>query len=181
MSNNIGRPLTNSLNHTSNPHEIGAGEINPLKALDPGLVFETATIDYLNFFCYYGISQKKIRFISKTNFSCPKHSSQDLISDINYPSISIGKLDRNQGAKIVRRTVTNVGSPNALYVSSVDAPPGLVVKIYPTKIAFSKDSRRASFRVLFQSKEATRGYNFGAITLSDDRHVVRIVFAVNIE
>ncbi|PSS23915.1 CO(2)-response secreted protease [Actinidia chinensis var. chinensis] len=181
VSNNIGRPLTNSSNHTSNPHEIGAGEINPLKALDPGLVFETTPIDYLNFFCYYGISQKKIRVISQTNFSCPKHSSEDRISNINYPSISIGKLDRNQGAKIVRRTVTNVGSPNALYVSSVDAPPGLVVKIYPTKIAFSKNSRRASFRVLFQSKEASRGYNFGAITLSDDRHVVRIVFAVNID
>ncbi|KAL7209380.1 hypothetical protein ACSBR1_031002 [Camellia fascicularis] len=182
-SNNIGRPLTNSSNQIANPLEMGVGEINPIKALNPGLVFETSLKDYLNFLCYYGISQKMIRLISKTNFSCPKDSNQDLISNINYPSISIGKLNRLQGFKIVERTITNVGSPNSSYVSSIDAPPDLVVKVSPKNIDFAKAaSTRASFKISFQGKEeASRGYKFGAITWSDGRHDVRIVFAVNIE
>ncbi|KAL7209373.1 hypothetical protein ACSBR1_030995 [Camellia fascicularis] len=183
VSNNIGRPLTNSSNQIANPLEMGVGEINPIKALNPGLVFETTLKDYLNFLCYYGISQKMIRLISKTNFICPKDSNQDLISNINYPSISIGKLNRLQGFKIVERTITNVGSPNSSYVSSIDAPPGLVVKVSPKNIDFAKAaSTRASFKISFQGKEeASRGYKFGAITWSDGRHDVRIVFAVNIE
>ncbi|CAL5347815.1 unnamed protein product [Camellia sinensis] len=183
VSNNIGRPLTNSSNQIANPLEMGVGEINPIKALNPGLVFEATLKDYLNFLCYYGISQKMIRLISKTNFSCPKDSNQDLISNINYPSISIGKLNRLQGFKIVERTITNVGSPNSSYVSSIDAPPCLVVKVSPKNIDFAKAaSTRVSFKISFQGKEeASRGYKFGAITWSDGRHDVRIVFAVNIE
>ncbi|KAF5962080.1 hypothetical protein HYC85_003289 [Camellia sinensis] len=142
--NNIGRPLTNSSNQIANPLEMGVGEINPIKALNPCL---------------------------------------DLISNINYPSISIGKLNRHQGFKIVERTITNVGSPNSSYVSSIDAPPCLVVKVSPKNIDFAKAaSTRASFKISFQGKEeASRGYKFGVITWSDGRHDVRIVFAVNIE
>ncbi|GMP78195.1 hypothetical protein CsSME_00034230 [Camellia sinensis var. sinensis] len=174
VSNNIGRPLTNSSNQIANPLETGVGEINPIKALNPGLVFETTLKDYLNFLCYYGISQKMIRLISKTNFSCPKDINQDLISNINYPSISIGKLNRLQGFKIVERTITNVGSPNSSYVSSINAPPCLVVKVSPKNVDFAKAaSTRASFKISFQGKEeASRGYKFGAITWSDGRHDV---------
>ena len=111
ISNNIGRPVTNSSNGIANPHEMGVGEINPLKALDPSLAFETTMRDYLHFLCYSGISQKKIRLISRANFSCPKLSNENLISNINYPSISIGNLDRHQGTKIFKRTLTDLLMP----------------------------------------------------------------------
>lgn len=39
--NNMRKPVTNSSNYFANPHEMGVGEINPIKALNPGLVFET--------------------------------------------------------------------------------------------------------------------------------------------
>ncbi|XP_059653728.1 CO(2)-response secreted protease-like [Cornus florida] len=186
VSNNMGKPLTNSSDYLANPHEIGVGEINPLKALDPGLVFETTTQDYLYFLCYYGYSHKNIRAMSNTNFVCPKDSIEELISNINYPSISIAKLTRQESPKTVERTVTNVGSPNATYVSSVGAPEGLVVRVSPRKMVFSKakggvGSMRASFKVSFYGKNARKGYNFGVITWSDGLHVVRTVFAVNVE
>lgn len=85
------KPVTNSSNYFANPHEMGVGEINPLRALYPGLVFETGVEDYIRFLCYYGYSQKNIRSMSKTNATCPKKSSEDLISNINYPSISTKK------------------------------------------------------------------------------------------
>ncbi|KAJ0102714.1 hypothetical protein Patl1_05770 [Pistacia atlantica] len=178
---NIGKPLKNDSGYYANPHEMGAGEISPHNALNPGFVFETTTKGYLRFLCYYGYSNKIIKAMSNTNFNCSKNSSHKLISNINYPSISISKLDRHKVATIVKRTVTNVGSVNATYAANVQAPSGLAVNVYPKKIEFSENKKKVSFKVSFKSKDPDSGYNFGSITWWDgqDNHV-RMVFAVNI-
>ncbi|XP_057980989.1 CO(2)-response secreted protease-like [Malania oleifera] len=181
ISNNMGKSLTNSFGKITNPHEIGVGEIDPVRALNPGLVFETTTTDYLLFLCYCGYSQKNIRSLSNTNFNCPKASYDELVSNINYPSISIGKLNRHGGAKMVKRTVTNVGSANTTYTATTHAPVGFVVQVLPKKIVFKEGLTKASFKASFYGKEAPKGYNFGSITWSDGLHTVRVVFAVNVE
>ncbi|XP_022132049.1 CO(2)-response secreted protease-like isoform X2 [Momordica charantia] len=173
--------MRNSTNNPSNPHEMGAGEISPIKALNPGLVFESTTEDYLRFLCYFGYSNKIIRSMSKQNFTCPKTSNEDLISSVNYPSISISKLDRRQAPKVIERTVTNVGAANTTYIAKVHSSEGLIVKVIPSKIVFSENVKKVTFKVLFFGKEARSGYNFGTITWRDDVHSVRTVFAVNVE
>ncbi|GMN55669.1 hypothetical protein TIFTF001_024791 [Ficus carica] len=180
--NNMKMPLTNNSNYIANPHETGVGEINPIKALNPGLVFETTTENYLQFLCYYGYSEKNIRSMSKTKFNCPKLSDEELISNINYPSISISKLGRHQAAqKVIERTVTNVGPSNSTYIAKVNSPKGLVVTVTPEKIVFSKVVERVPFQISFNGKEAPKGYNFGSVTWFDGRHSVRVVFSVNVE
>ena len=179
--NNIRKPLTNNSNYVANPHEIGVGEINPIKALNPGLVFETTVENYLQFLCYYGYAEKNIRSMSNTKFNCPKLSIEELISNINYPSISISQLNRHQAAKIIKRTVTNVGPSNSTYIAKVHSPQGLVVKVTPDKIAFTKGLKRVPFQVSFYGKEAPSGYNFGSVTWFDGRRSVRVVFSVNVE
>ncbi|XP_056164746.1 CO(2)-response secreted protease-like isoform X2 [Syzygium oleosum] len=179
--NNEGKPLTNSTKSLANPHEVGVGEISPYRALHPGLVFETTTKDFLKFLCYSGYSQKNISSMAGSEFHCPENSGNELISDINYPSISIGNLKRHGSARAVTRTVTNVGPANSTYVASVDSPAGLIVRVYPGKIDFRQNARRVSYNVSFQGKEAPGGYNFGSITWSDGRHSVRTVFAVNVK
>ncbi|KAJ4720630.1 Subtilisin-like protease [Melia azedarach] len=177
---NRGKRITNSSRSYANPHDIGAGEINPLRALNPGLVFTTSTKDYFRFLCFFGYSEKKIRKVSKTKFNCPRKSTEKLISNINYPSISISKLDRRGAVRTVRRTATNVGSPNATYISLVNAPSGLSVKVFPEKLVFVEGVKRMSFKVSFYSKQASTGYHFGSITWSDNQHSVRMVFALNV-
>ncbi|KAI3982338.1 hypothetical protein MKX01_037871 [Papaver californicum] len=181
-SNNIGKLLTNSSNAFASPHEVGAGEMSPLRALNPGLVFETTTKDYLHFLCYYGYRQKIISSISGTNFTCPTNSSEDFISDINYPSISISNLEGHRTVRTITRTVTNVGQKNATYIAKLDSPrSGLIIKVSPEKLVFTdKSSRTASFKVSFYVKGSTKGYKFGSVTWSDQVHFVRIVFAVNV-
>ncbi|MCD7465527.1 hypothetical protein HAX54_001472 [Datura stramonium] len=188
ISNNLRKPLTNTSNLHASPHEIGAGELNPIKALNPGLVFETTMKDYYNFLCYYGYKEKEIRLIvsKKNNFNCPKNAStntkKELISHINYPSISIEKLKQNQGVMKIKRVATNVGSPTVTYTSSIISPPGLIVRVSPRMIGFVKGIKTASFQVSFDGKKASKGYNFGSITWSDDgSHKVQMVFAVNVE
>lgn len=179
MYSNMKKPLINSTNNYANPHEVGVGEINPIKALNPGLVFETITENYLEFLCYYGYKEKDIRSMSHTKFNCPKVSTEELISNINYPSISVSKLNRHQPVMTIKRTATNVGAPNSTYIAKVNAPVGLVVKVLPEKIVFAEGVRKVSFQVSFYGKEAPTGYSFGSITWFDGRHSVNTVFSVN--
>ncbi|XVE95758.1 hypothetical protein REPUB_Repub02eG0127200 [Reevesia pubescens] len=178
---NMGKPLTNSSGSFANPHEMGVGEISPFKALKPGLVFETTTEDYLQFLCYNGTPEKIIRSMSKTNFKCPRNSSDNLISSINYPSISICRLDKLRGFRTIKRSATNVGLPNVTYIATVHAPSGLKVKVLPKMITFSENVRRSPFKVSFDGREASTGYNFGSLTWSGGPYSVRMVFAVNVE
>ncbi|KAK8611350.1 hypothetical protein V6N13_131404 [Hibiscus sabdariffa] len=180
VQDNMEKPLTNSSGSFAIPHETGAGEISPLKALNPGLVFETTSEDYLRFLCYSGSPEKTIRSMSKTNFTCPRKASDDLISGINYPSISISRLAKSEGFRTIKRTVTNVGLPNVTYTSIVQAPMGMDVKVSPKKITFVESVKRISFKVLFGGREASTGYNFGSLTWSAGPYSVRMVFAVNV-
>ncbi|KAL6562908.1 hypothetical protein OROHE_005495 [Orobanche hederae] len=179
----MGETLTNTSGFSAIPHEVGAGEIRPIKALDPGLAFETTISDHLYFLCCYGYKQKDIgSMTSNTKFMYPKKPNEQLISSINYPSISIGRLNQYEGPRKVKRLATNMGSSlNATYVSSVNAPPCLKVNVVPKTIVFTEGLRTASFKVYFDGKQASKGYNYGAIRLSDGTHVVRVVFAVNVE
>lgn len=177
----MGKPLTNSSDYIANPHEGGVGEINPFKALNPGLVFETTHTNYLQFLCFYGYSEKTIKALSNIKFNCLKSSVEEFISNINYPSISISQLNRHGHARVIKRTVTNVGAPNSTYIANVHSPPGLVVKVFPEKIIFTKGLKKASFQVSFDGKEAKKGYNFGSVTWSGGRYSVRVVFGVNVE
>ncbi|KAL5718967.1 hypothetical protein ACHQM5_011813 [Ranunculus cassubicifolius] len=180
VSNNMGKPISNSSEAFSSPHETGAGEISPIKAISPGLVYETTTTDYLYFLCYYGYKEKIIQSVSGNNFSCPKTSTEDFISNLNYPSISISNLEGRGASRTIARTVTNVGPKNSTYIAKVDAPIGLGVSVLPNRLSFSRGSIRASYKVSFLDKGATKGYKFGSITWSDGRHFVRSIFAVNV-
>ncbi|XP_065865127.1 CO(2)-response secreted protease-like [Euphorbia lathyris] len=182
INDNLGKPLKNSSNSYSNPHEMGVGEINPIKALNPGLVFQTTTNDYLKFLCYYGYSNKNIKSMANNNnFNCPQKSSENLISTINYPSISVGKLDRHKPYFTIERTVTNVGPPNSTYIAKIEAPEGLLVKVFPKKLSFEDKLSKLPFNVSFNGKMAKHGYNFGSVTWFDGKHFVRLIFTVNVE
>ncbi|KAF4382057.1 hypothetical protein G4B88_006689 [Cannabis sativa] len=181
---NTGKPIRNELNLVASPHEAGSGELNHMKALDPGLVFDTTTQDYFNFLCYYGYKEAKIKSVLKgaNLFQCPINSKPELITDINYPSISIGNLKRQQSSPtVVKRTVTNVGASISTYTVRVNSPKGLVVKVNPDRIVFSNSLNKTSFEVSFDGKGAVSGYNFGDITWSDGLdHSVRVVYVVKI-
>ncbi|KAI3863942.1 hypothetical protein MKW98_031534 [Papaver atlanticum] len=144
ITNNAGKPITNESEAFASPHEMGAGEVSPSRALHPGLVYETSTTDYLNFLCYFGYNTTVLRSMVDLKFTCPANSSEDLISDINYPSISIAKL---RGARTITRTVTNVGRRNSNYTVKIESPGDLVVRVSPETLVFSPEHRKASFDV----------------------------------
>ena len=77
----------------SDPFDIGSGHIDPLKALDPGLVYDLKTSDYILYLCNCGYTEDQIRHMvldlspSTDWTSCPR--GHTINTNINYPSVTI--------------------------------------------------------------------------------------------
>ncbi|KAF8405433.1 hypothetical protein HHK36_010339 [Tetracentron sinense] len=181
QSNNEKVPITEDSGSTATPYDYGAGEISPSGALQPGLVYETTTNDYLEFLCNYGYKVSTIKTIASAvpaGFDCPKNSSKDMISNLNYPSIAISKFDGKESKK-VSRTVTNVGADEeTIYTATVKSPNGLVVKVIPDTLQFTKNNKKLSYQVEF-SASSLKDDAFGSITWTNGKYKVRSVFAIS--
>ncbi|KAM0936539.1 putative tripeptidyl-peptidase II [Dioscorea sansibarensis] len=68
---NTGKLLKTSPNHHANPLQCGAGHIVPNRAMNPGLVYDISTRDYLNFLCNYGYKSTDLVVFTNETFSCP--------------------------------------------------------------------------------------------------------------
>ncbi|GJN09956.1 hypothetical protein PR202_ga28013 [Eleusine coracana subsp. coracana] len=179
--NNDRAPMTTDSGSVATPYDYGAGQVHPTAALDPGLVYEIGEDAYLQFLCNYGYNASKIKLITSipSGFSCAANASKDLISNLNYPSISIVGLSKT-GSRTVTRAVTNVGAlEEATYTVSVSAPAGLNVKVTPSKFEFTKTIKKLAFQVNFSSRNmAAKSTLSGSITWSDGKHMVRSPFVV---
>ncbi|XP_057973785.1 CO(2)-response secreted protease-like [Malania oleifera] len=182
--NNLGAQITTDSGSQATPYDYGAGELSPSRSLQPGLVYETDSIDYLHFLCYQGYDLSKIKLILPSlpnGFTCPNNSAVDLISNINYPSIAISKFD-GKNSKIVNRTVTNVGTKEeTIYTARIEAPSGLKVKVVPEKLQFKKNIKKLSFQVIFSSSNpfAFNSKAFGSITWTNRKYKVRSPFVIS--
>ena len=173
-------PITTDSGSIATPYDYGAGEITTSKPLQPGLVYETNTVDYLNYLCYTGHNLTTVKVISGTvpdNFNCPKDSTSDLISNINYPSIAVNFTGKAN--VVVSRTVTNVAEEDeTVYSAVVEAPKGVFVKVTPNKLQFTKSSKKLSYQVIFAPKASLRKDLFGSITWSNGKYIVRSPFVL---
>jgi hypothetical protein len=181
---NTKAPITTDLGPVATPYDYGAGEITITESFQPGLVYETTILDYLNYLCYIGLNTTTIKIISKTvpkNFSCPKDSTPDHISKINYPSIAISEFTGKETVN-VSRTVTNIGEEDeTVYSAIVDAPNGVKVQLIPEKLQFTKSSKTVTYQVIFSSTLTSLKENlFGSITWSNGEHRVRSPFVLTV-
>lgn len=181
QTNNLHAPITTVKGSRATPYDIGAGEISLSSPQQPGLVYETEPIDYIQFLCNIGYDMAKIKNVSSSvpkDFSCSNSSSSDGVSNMNYPSIAISGLIEKE-SKTVNRTVTNVGEEESSYTAFVEAPAGLHIEVVPNKLDFTKNVKKLSFQVTFELSVASRQDLFGSITWSNDKYEVRSPFVVS--
>ncbi|KMS95570.1 hypothetical protein BVRB_006880 [Beta vulgaris subsp. vulgaris] len=149
----------------------GSGHINPLKAVDPGLVYDAEVDDYVNFLCSQGFNDTTIRLITRERSSCKESNTN---WDLNYPSIalptSIGPFDT-----VFTRTVTNVGSPYSTYKAIVTTPQGqaIAIKVQPSVLSFNSVGQKLSFTVRVYGTIGMRALMSASLVWDDGQHQVR--------
>ncbi|RVW48722.1 Subtilisin-like protease SBT3.18 [Vitis vinifera] len=163
----------------ADPFDIGAGHLNPLKAMDPGLVYDMQASDYIAYLCDIGYTREQIKAIvlPGTHVSCSKEDQS--ISNLNYPSITVSNL---QSTVTIKRTVRNVGpKKTAVYFVSIVNPCGVKVSIWPRILFFSCFKEEHTYYVTLKPQKKSQGrYDFGEIVWTDGFHYVRSPLVVSV-
>lgn len=164
-------PLDNTQNHIQDigtgfkiatPLAMGAGHVDPNRALNPGLIYDATPQDYVNLLCSINFTQNQIYTIARSSYSCLNPSS-----DLNYPSFislytnqTIGRIS----VQTFHRTVTNVGDGAAIYKAKVTAPKGSVVTVAPDKLVFWKTYEKQSYTMTIKfTGDKNRTVTFGSL------------------
>ncbi|KAF3959255.1 hypothetical protein CMV_015917 [Castanea mollissima] len=157
----------------SNPLAHGAGHVEPSKALDPGLVYDISTEDYITFLCSLDYTVAQVQTIVKRpNVTCSRKFSDP--GQLNYPSFSVLFAKK----RVVRytRVLTNVGAAGSVYDVTVKAPTMVNVAVKPTKLVFKSVGEKQRYTVTFVAKRGapkTPMSEFGSIVWSNAQHQVK--------
>ncbi|KAK8544371.1 hypothetical protein V6N13_056153 [Hibiscus sabdariffa] len=150
----------------------GSGHVNPVKAINPGLVYDNVEGDNIMFLCSIGYSEEKIRAISGTNSSCPKTSM--LPRNFNYPTLTALVKAGGSFTLNFQRTVTNVGVATSTYNATISSSPKLEVAVIPQVLSFKTLWEKKSYNVTVKGKVlAEMSMASASLTWSDSIHNVR--------
>lgn len=171
IHDNTRGPLKDASKATpSTPYDHGAGHINPMKALDPGLVYDIEAQDYFEFLCAQGLTSTELLVFSKfTKRNC-RHALANA-GDLNYPAISA--VFTNTTILSISRTVTNVGPPVSSYRAVVSPFKGVDVKVEPQRLEFTSKIKKIIYKVTFIVKTGATAPQFGSIIWKNRVHRVR--------
>ncbi|KAG8164115.1 hypothetical protein KVR01_006033 [Diaporthe batatas] len=162
------------------PFDYGNGHVNIAAALDPGLVYDIKTEDYIDFLCALNSTTDYVQSITGTNSTCSADKTYSQY-DLNYPSFAVGyDTKTDSGPKTVNftRTVTNVGEAGTYRVSVSLSDPALVqVSVDPEELTFTAGQEQQSFVVTATlagaGAEADSGKTaWGRLAWSDGSHTV---------
>ncbi|WP_180536838.1 S8 family serine peptidase [Micrococcus luteus] len=125
--------MTTARDHASatSPFAGGAGFVDPLKALDPGLVFDSDQQDWYDYLAGQGIAW------SNTGEPVSEHPIP--AAELNVPSLAISEL---YGSQTVTRTLKNVGGNNGTWTARVKGLQGLDVTVSPNVIRPTRGSEQ---------------------------------------
>ncbi|KAL6880066.1 hypothetical protein ACP4OV_011631 [Aristida adscensionis] len=187
-------PMNTSGNSGSNELNYGAGQLNPSKARDPGLVYDASESDYVAMLCAQGYNATQLALVTGSNTtSCAAAAGGGggSVSDLNYPTMAAHVKPGQNFSVGFARTLTNVGrSASAEYtvdiviVSSNATELGIFVS--PGTLSFSEQNRTASYEVSVVGVAPAAEEVISAAVVwsdSDGGHVVRsplVVYTVGV-
>uniref|UniRef100_A0A6N2MK39 Subtilisin-like protease fibronectin type-III domain-containing protein n=1 Tax=Salix viminalis TaxID=40686 RepID=A0A6N2MK39_SALVM len=174
VHDNTHHPLKDaSVATPSTPFDHGAGHVNPMKALDPGLIYDLEPQDYFDFLCTQKLTPAQLKVFGKfANRSC-RHSLANP-GDLNYPSMSaVFPEDTSIKVLTLHRTVTNVGPPTSTYHVVISPFKGATVKVEPEVLNFTRKNQKLSYRIIFTTKIRQTMPEFGGLVWKDGARKVR--------
>ncbi|CAN0841405.1 Subtilisin-like protease SBT4.9 [Linum grandiflorum] len=125
--------------------DMGAGHVNPPKALSAGLVYDIQPDDYIGYLCGLGYNDTQVSMIVQRKVKCLNESVIPE-AQLNYPTFSISL---GSSPQTYTRTVTNVGMPDSTYTSKIFSPDSVDVKVTPSEIKFKELNEKATYTITF--------------------------------
>ncbi|XP_058772826.1 subtilisin-like protease SBT1.7 [Vicia villosa] len=164
------------------PFDFGAGHVDPVSALNPGLVYDLRVDDYLSFLCAVNYSSAQIEIVARRKYTCdPK--KQYSVTNLNYPSFAVVFTGEHNEIKH-SRTLTNVGTEGTYKVSVKSDVPSVKISVEPEVLSFKKNEKK-TYIVKFSTSTSKQNItqSFGSLQWSDGKTVVRspIAFRWKIE
>ncbi|XP_058737421.1 subtilisin-like protease SBT3 [Vicia villosa] len=131
----------------ASPLAIGAGEIDPNRAMNPGLIYDVTPQDYVNLLCGSNFTKNQILTITRSSsYDCENPSL-----DLNYPSFIAFYSNKTRSmVHKFKRTVTNVGDGAATYKAKVTHPKGCLVTVSPDILSFSYRNEKQSYYIVIK-------------------------------
>ncbi|KAK1428442.1 hypothetical protein QVD17_17276 [Tagetes erecta] len=166
VTDNYGKPIMDG-NKPAGILAMGAGHVNPERAIEPGLIYDISPNEYIMHLCTIRYTKSEIFTITHRNVSCHDMMKKNKGFSLNYPSISV-IFQSGMTGKMIKRRVTNVGEPKSVYTVKVVAPQGVKVRVKPRRLSFSRSNQSLTYRVWFilkKSSGAKRGsFSEGKLT-----------------
>ncbi|XP_018847003.1 subtilisin-like protease 3 [Juglans regia] len=165
-----GKPIFDQRLLPADIFATGAGHVNPTKANNPGLVYDTKPEDYIPYLCGLNYTDIQVELIVQRAVNC---SQVEIIAEaeLNYPSFSIVLGSSTQD---YTRTVTNVGLANSTYTLDLLVPQGIGMSVNPNKLTFTKANQKVTYSVEFipQSGSIGKPFSQGYLRWVSDRYSV---------
>ncbi|XVF33425.1 hypothetical protein REPUB_Repub17cG0167900 [Reevesia pubescens] len=146
---NRGKPIVDlALYGSATPFGLGSGHVDPVKASNPGLIYDITVEDYIFYLCSLKYSASQISMFEQ-GFRCPKKPTMQP-GDLNYPSFAVNFKGKAQNITVsYERTVKNVGISRSTYKVSVEEPKEVSVIVKPNILRFKKLGETLSYKVSF--------------------------------
>ena len=160
--------------------KYGAGQLNPAKAHDPGLVYHASEGDYVAMLCAQNYTAKQLALITGSNTtSCANNgSTSGTPSDLSYPTLVARVEPGKNFTAVFPRTATNVRATSAVYdvkvILPIEAARDLTVSVSPSRLEFSAQGQKVSFAVTVSGVAMEDGkVHSAAIVWYNNEHEVR--------
>ncbi|KAM0858278.1 hypothetical protein ACQ4PT_047940 [Festuca glaucescens] len=165
----------------STPFVRGAGHVDPNRALNPGLVYDADTADYISFLCALGYPPSLIAVFTRDGSVADCSAKPARSGDLNYPAFAT--VFSYKDSVTYHRVVRNVGSnSSAVYEAKIESPAGVDVSVTPSKLVFDEEHQSLAYEITLAVPGnpviVDAKYSFGSLTWSDGVHEVRSAIAV---
>ncbi|KAG0450251.1 hypothetical protein HPP92_026969 [Vanilla planifolia] len=149
----------------------GAGHVNPLSAINPGLVYDVETSDYVKFLCGQGYTAGELRKVTGDSSQCTEKNNGTVLH-LNYPTFALSVPRGKQFSVTYHRTVTNVGVAKSTYAVNMTTPLGVEISVDPAVLSFEEVLEKKSFVVKVWGKMKNDSVS-AALVWTDGIHKVR--------
>ncbi|CAL5053079.1 unnamed protein product [Urochloa decumbens] len=133
-----GKPIQDEKLNTAGTFDMGAGHVNPSRAVNPGLVYDIDEAQYIAYICGLGFTDEQVEIITHNKRGICQSTKKITGAELNYPSIvaqaSAGNI-----------TVNRVS--HGKYTVEINVPDGVVVEVSPSVLEFGGLNDKKIFNV----------------------------------